>query len=183
MNNDNADRDETGIVLLKRLAEATEVILMQQHKRTLKKLNLSKNLKVEPNYWIMMPDVAEEIINSYWDSFKKLDGKNEIVQPISDLPFSSGRIKYAHFAYAESLILNFVSTKEILDQLIESYGDINRRFVKDPTSTNTVWKQYRDNLDNGVISEDPFLRLTEIALEDNIEFNNFIAESIKFLKK
>ena len=60
MNNDNADRDETGIVLLKRLAEATEVILMQQHKRTLKKLNLSKNLKVEPNYWIMMPDVAEE---------------------------------------------------------------------------------------------------------------------------
>ena len=67
--------------------------------------------------------------------------------------------------------------------MIDSYMDIHRRFVGESESLNTEWQQYQTDLNNGIFSENPILPLVENSLDYEIEFNNFIAEFNKFVKK
>lgn len=63
----------------------------------------------------MTPIEAEKIINEYWKSIKDLKSAKAIVQPISDLPYSTGMIKYAHFVYGEELIKKNLLTKKKME--------------------------------------------------------------------
>lgn len=125
----------------------------------------------------MTPLEAEEIINKFWKSIKSLGGATEIVQPISDLPCSQGKIKYAHFIYGEELIKKNLLTDKVGSQLIESYAKISQVFVEDPETINAEHRQYIDSLKRGVhLNKNPRLHLAGIGLKDNIEYNNFLAD-------
>lgn len=148
----NGDKTQTQrslrekVAFLNKAAEAAEIGLTKKSNKNQKHLALWPQQYDDAKTNTMTPLEAEEIINFFWDSYKDLSKTNKIVQSIKDLPFSPGRIKYAHFVYVENLILNMLFSKEIGDLLIESYADINRRFVEDFESLNAKWKQYRDNL-------------------------------------
>lgn len=124
----------------------------------------------------MTPSEAKTIINDYVRLIKKIDDLNGIVISIDELPYSVGKIKYAHFVYAEELIKQNQLTKIIGDQLIETYGYINKFFVENPEDINLEYRKYLSDLDKKIISNNPHVILAEIALANNIEFNNFLAE-------
>lgn len=96
----------------------------------------------------MTPIEAEKIINDYWKSIKDIG--EFIKQPISDLPCSPGKIRYAHFIYGEELVKRDLLTWEIADKLAMSYSDIHDRFVEDPTPMNKKHKKYIEKLKEGV---------------------------------
>lgn len=189
-NMNNKDKTQTkrgrqqNIEFLNQIAGIMTKDLTKKTDKTLKRLTILQSKNADSISLANMTSLeAEEVINMYWNSFKDISTTDEIVQPISDLPFSTGRIKYAHFAYVEGLIMNLLFNRKIGDLIIDSYVDIRRRFADDPISLNTKWRQYRNNLNKGIVSENPISPLAEAALEDEIEFNNFIAEFNKFIKK
>jgi len=94
----------------------------------------------------MTPEQAEKIIDSYVAAILKIKEKN-MVQPLSDLPCSPGKIRYAHFVYAESLIREGRLTEEIGGALEHSYGILNSSFVEDADKINEAFKQYENNDD------------------------------------
>ncbi len=121
----------------------------------------------------MTPIEAEKIINEYWRSMKDLRSAKAIVQPISDLPCSTGMIKYAHFVYGEELIKKNLLTKKIGDQLTQSYSKIHSRFVEDSDHINTKYKEYITGLEKGKIVND--FKLGDL-IDIDVEYNNFLAD-------
>ena len=132
---------------------------------------------------ITTPDLAEEIINEYWKSFRDIARSDEIVQSVNDLPYSRARIKYAHLFYVETLIANSLFNKKIGDQLLDSYADINRRFVEEAETINKDWREYRDIVSKKGLADNPMGNIFKRALNDEIEFNNFLAEFSKLMQK
>ena len=124
----------------------------------------------------MTPLQAEEIINSYWKSMKDLR-PDAIVQPISDLPCSPGKIKYSHFVYGEELIKKNLLTKKIGDQLTKSYAQIDSNFVEEPEPIKIKYRETLKELDKGVITKDfRVSNITNLTVEREIEYNNFLAD-------
>lgn len=122
----------------------------------------------------MKPVKAEEIINNYWKSIKDLRPE-AIVQSISDLPYSPGMIRYAHFVYAEWLIKENILTRKIGDRLIESYSQISKLFVEEPETINNKYREHLKMLEKGLISDFRFSEAL-FSVELSVEFNNFLAE-------
>ncbi|MBU2036615.1 hypothetical protein KJ866_00165 [Patescibacteria group bacterium] len=126
----------------------------------------------------MTPIEAEEIINKYWKSYKDI-GPYSIVQPISDLPCSPGKIRYAHLVYGEELIKRGLIPWGISRKLSSSYQEIHSRFVDDPESINDQHKKYVENLEKGVLDESYQILILERSKEYltwEIEYNNFLAD-------
>lgn len=125
----------------------------------------------------MTPTEAEKIINDYWKSFKNLP--ISIMQPISDLPYSPGKIRYAHFIYGEELLKQDFLTRDISNKLSSSYADIHDKFVEDPKPINEQFKKYIKNLKNGIIDKNYQslnIKRLEEKLSWEIEYNNFLAD-------
>jgi hypothetical protein len=76
----------------------------------------------------MTPQQAEKIINQYGTALSK--GAEPIARPISLLPFSKAKVKYAFFVYIEELIKLKKIDKKMHDALIQSYIAIDS-FIED----------------------------------------------------
>lgn len=126
----------------------------------------------------MTPLEAEEIINKYSKCIKSLDGTTEIVQPISDLPCSQGKLKFAYFIYGEELIKKKLLPEKVGSYLIESYSWICQQFAEDPETINAEHRQYIERIKQGseIAQNNPRLTLAKNAVKDSIEYNNFLAD-------
>lgn len=131
----------------------------------------------------MTPIEAEEIINKFWKSFKKLDGTKEIVQSISDLPCNQGTIKYALFVYGAELMRRNILPEEIGSKLSQAYADVDRLFDEEPDAINTEQRKYIDGLKRHVRLKDPRLLREEKATKDYIEYNNFLVDCQEYYRK
>lgn len=122
---------------------------------------------------------SKKIIQDYHNSIKDLRPE-AIVQSIDVLPYSSGRIKYAHFVYGEYLINNDKITNELLLEIFESYGLIDGLFKDDQETVNNEYKTFLSELKKGKIINfnmpNPFGELADV-----MEFINFLNEC-SFLK-
>jgi hypothetical protein len=129
----------------------------------------------------MKPLEASEIIENFHKSIKDLR-PNAIVQPTSDLPTVSGRIKYAHFVWGEELIRVDMMTKEIAYWLMESYGIIDSFFVEDPDPINAKYIEFLALLKKGLITDfrllNPFGEIIPV-----VEFYDFIGEALVRARK
>jgi len=129
----------------------------------------------------MTPLQAEEILNKYWNSIKDLR-PNAIVQPTSDLPYISAKIKQAHFVLGEELIKNGIMTKEFAETLMESYGIIDSLFIEDPEPINKKYREYIAGLKKGIITDfrmpNPFGECIPV-----LEYANFVGELLFSLGK
>lgn len=134
----------------------------------------------------MTPDESKEIIEKFHKSIKDLR-PNAIVQSTKELPYTSARIKLAHFVYGEHLIkggfyVKGKSPEEILklfeknyQELMESYGLIDSFFSEDPEPINIEYRKYLEGLKNGIITNfrmpNPFGECEPVN-----EYHNFIGE-------
>lgn len=133
----------------------------------------------------MTPDEAKKIIEKFHQSIKDMR-PDAIVQDSKNLPYTSARIKYAHFIYGEDLVENIIQGKkepeEILksfekkhQELMESYGIIDSLFSEDPEPINKKYREYIKGLENGIITEfrmpNPFGETEPVN-----EFHNFFGE-------
>jgi len=122
----------------------------------------------------MTPIEAEKIIEKFHKSINDLR-PNAIVQSSKELPWTSSRIKYAHFVYGEELIKNVKITEEILQKMLESYGIIDSFFSEDPEPINVKYEEYVVGLKNGIITDfrlpNPFGECEPVN-----EFHNFLGE-------
>lgn len=120
----------------------------------------------------MTAQEAQEIINAYIKT-----GKSGVTsQPVTDLPHSPGKIKYAHFVLAEELIRRGLFTEEANRKLKVSYSELDKFYSEDSERINNEHQAYLQNLKEGIIVKDPTLWLVERALDDEIEFSNFVAD-------
>lgn len=122
----------------------------------------------------MTPIEAEKIIDNFHKSIKDLR-PDAIVQSSKVLPYTSARIKYAHFVYGEALIKNVKITEEKLQEVGESYGIIDSFFSEDPEPINIKYREYLKWLRNGIITD--FLMPNPFGeIEPVNEFHNFLGE-------
>lgn len=125
---------------------------------------------------------ADVLIDDFVGRYKIVDSKKVefTVFPINRLPCSSGRLKYAHFIYAEYIIKGDGLTKKMGDLLIKSYAYIARFIDKDNKKIEEINKEnliHLKNLNKGKIYSSPILNEINLRiLEYSIEFNNFLAE-------
>lgn len=122
--------------------------------------------------YIMTPDKAQEIINDYVKTHKD----DSIAQPWSDLPCSPGSIKFAHFVLAEYLINNDSYTDELHRNLCNTFSEVNKFYFEDPEEIIKLHEEYNNDLKRGVIRNDPLKWVAERALENSIEFHNFVVD-------
>jgi hypothetical protein len=132
---------------------------------------------------------AKEIIEKFHQSIRDLR-PDAIVQSTKELPYTSARIKYAHFVYGEHFIKDGfyaeAKTKETKEEmlksfekkyqeLMESYGLIDSLFNEEPESINKEYKKYLEGLKNGIITDfrlpNPFGECEPVN-----EYRNFIGE-------
>jgi hypothetical protein len=122
----------------------------------------------------MTPIDAKNIIDKYHQSIKDLR-PNAIVQSSDARPYTSARIKYAHFVYGEDLIKSRNFTEEAIKELRESFGIIDSLFREDSEQINAKYREYIEGLRNGLITEfrmpNPFGEIEPV-----IEFHIFLDE-------
>jgi len=139
----------------------------------------------------MTPIEAKKIIDDFHQSIKD-SRPNAIVQSKDELPYSSAKIKSAHFVYAEYFVKQGFydyakESKEEVDvmidsvlkkfqELIESYGLIDSLFVEDPDPINLKYREYLTELKKGKNTDflipNPFGETVPVN-----EFRNFIEEA------
>ncbi|MDE2227218.1 MAG: hypothetical protein KGJ89_04660, partial [Patescibacteria group bacterium] len=100
----------------------------------------------------MTPIEAEKIIETFHQSIMDLR-PNAIVQSAKELPYTSARIKFAHFIYGEHLIKNGFyiegktpeETSQLFEkkyqELMESYGLIDSLFSEEPEPINIEYRK------------------------------------------
>lgn len=122
----------------------------------------------------MTLDEARKILDDFHNSIKDLR-PTAIVQSTKELPYTSARIKFAHFVYGEALIQQTKITEGVLQQVRESYGIIDSFFSEDSELINTEYIEYLEGLKNGIITD--FLMPNPFGeCEPVIEFHNFLGE-------
>lgn len=122
----------------------------------------------------MTPAEAKKIIEVFHESIKDLRPK-AVVQSFKELPYTSARIKYAHFVYGEDLVKKAKITEKILQEILESYGIINSFFSEYPDPINTRYREYMEGLRNGIITD--FLMPNPFGETEPVnEFHNFLGE-------
>ncbi len=134
----------------------------------------------------MTIDEAKIIIEKFQQSIKDLR-PNAIVQDSKNLPYTSARIKYAHFICGDDLVENIIqegkTPEEVLKffedkhrELMESYGLIESLFSEDSENINKRYIEYMKGLENGIVTDfripNPFGETEPVN-----EFHNFIGES------
>ena len=134
----------------------------------------------------MTSEESKIIIEKFHQSIRDLR-PDAIVQSTKNLPYTSARIKFAHFVYGEYLVKDGLYTKgksqeEILksfeksyQELMESYGLIDSLFNEEPEPINAAYKKYLEGLRNGTITDfrlpNPFGECEPVN-----EYHNFIGE-------
>ncbi len=122
----------------------------------------------------MTLDEARKIIDDFHNSIKDLR-PIAIVQSSKELPYTSARIKYAHFIYGEELVKQTKITEGVLQNIQESYGIIDSFFSEDWELINIKYREYLDGLRNGIITDfrmpNPFGECESV-----LEFHNFLGE-------
>ncbi len=133
----------------------------------------------------MTIDEAKIIIEKFHQSIKD-SRPNAVVQDSKNLPYSSGRIKYAHFICGEALVENIIQEGKTLEEisklfesrhkeLMESYGLIDSLFSEDAENINKQYVEYMEGLKNGIITDfhipNPFGETGPVN-----EFHNFLGE-------
>lgn len=125
---------------------------------------------------------ADVLIDNFVDQFKIQDSIETYlnVHQISELPCTSGRLRFAHFILAEHLIKNNKLTKNMGDLLTKSYAYIARFIDEDKNKIGEINKQneaYWKNLKDGEFQPRHVLdEINSRILENTIEFNNFLAD-------
>lgn len=117
---------------------------------------------------------AEKIIVDFHKSITDLRPIS-IVQSTNELPYTTARIKYAHFIYGERLLENFEMDEKKFQEILESYGIIESFFVEEPDVVNAKYRKYLENLRSGIITE---FRLPNPFGEPDpvLELYNFLGE-------
>ena len=119
---------------------------------------------------------AAKTVQDYWSSISDLR-PHSIFLSNRILPCTAGRLKYAHFVFAEALVVNREMSTEMTKVMMESYGLIESLFREDPEPDNIEYRKYIVGLENGTITNfrhpNPFGEFNAVA-----EFYNFIGESI-----
>lgn len=124
----------------------------------------------------MNGEQAEKIINQYGAVIASCP-KGNIVQSVFDLPFSPGKIRYAHFVYVQALIEQELFTDEIGENLKSTYAMLDSRFVENPDEINKAFKKYAsDKTAQKVINENGGLESFMPSYKKMNEFHNFIAD-------
>lgn len=134
----------------------------------------------------MTIDEAKNIIEKFHQSIKDLR-PNAIVQDSKNLPYTSARIKYAHFVYGEHFVNNgfynktetkeemLKSVEKVCQELMESYGLIDSLFSEDAEEINVQYKEFIKGLNNGIITgfrmPNPYGETESVY-----EFRNFFSE-------
>lgn len=117
---------------------------------------------------------AANILDNFTKSIKDLR-PNEIVQSESVLKDTKGRIKYAHFVYAEGLLEKGVLEKDHALMLMESYGIIDSFFVENFELINKKYREHISGLKDSFITDyilpNPWGENLPV-----LEFENFIEE-------
>ncbi len=123
----------------------------------------------------MNPLKAQEIVNKYIKS-RKLLKPDCIVQLVSDLPCSPGKIRYAFLILGENAVKQGVLEWGVADRLATMYSQISTFYVEDPDPTNKKYKKYMKELKKGNITKN--FKLTDIIAPVNmsIEYHNFLAD-------
>ena len=122
----------------------------------------------------MTPNEAKNVIEKFHKSIKDLR-PNAIVQSKEDILYTSARIKYAHFVYGEEIVKRVKITKEIYQEVLESYGIIESLFREDPEPINARYREYLEGLRNGLVTDfripNPFGEIVPVN-----EYRNFLGE-------
>lgn len=124
----------------------------------------------------MTGEVAENILNQYGGVIASCP-KGDIVQSVFDLPYSPGRIRYAHFVYIEALIEQELFTEDIGENLKNTYAMLDSRFVENADEINHAFKSYaKDKKSRQIIEENGGLASFMPSLQKINELHNFIAD-------
>lgn len=124
----------------------------------------------------MSGEEAEKVINQYGAVIASCP-KSDIVQSVFDLPYSPGRIRYAHFVYVQELIEQELFTKEIGENLKSTYAMIDSRFVENADEINKAFRKYStDKNAQKVIDDNGGLASFMPSYKKMNEFHNFIAD-------
>jgi hypothetical protein len=127
----------------------------------------------------MTPFEAEQIVNKYGAALSK--GKDdEIARPISLLPCSKSRIRYAYYVYISELIMHKFINSDKKSKLIVTYSTLEH-FIPDEEAEKIniiqkkiLMKQDRSNEESEIYSE--YLNNIFCSTDEMSDFELFIKE-------
>jgi len=125
---------------------------------------------------------ADELIDNFVDKYniQNVNGVDFTVYPITELPCSSGKLKYAHFLFAEYMIGEGEFTKSLGDMLVKSYAYLARFLDEDDGKVSEINKEnltFLKKLNEGGLYSSLILNeVNSLILQNTIEFNNFLAD-------
>lgn len=125
----------------------------------------------------MSPEEAEKIINKYGGVIADIK-EGDIVQDVSKLPFSPGKIRYAIFVYTERLIKYDMFTDEIKNNLEQVYAMLDFRFLEeDIDKINSAWRHYKTSEKaRDYLNQKGGLPAFVANLSKMTEYHNFVAD-------
>ena len=116
----------------------------------------------------MTPQTAEKLVNAYGGALAV--GYTGTARPISLLPASKARVRYAFYVYIAELVKRNVLTEDIGNNLVGSYCHIDS-FIdnKKAEKFNKIAKQMEDEVEAKAISK--------IDTEEKREYMDFIRDA------
>lgn len=127
----------------------------------------------------MTAEEAEKIVQDYGGAVASLREKN-IVLPLSALPYSKTRIRYAFYAYIERLVQDSLLTQEYADALVHTYALLNTRFRDNAEKINSAFSHYtRSEKARNYIERYGGPTLGMPSIEDMNELTEFLEECSK----
>lgn len=125
----------------------------------------------------MTGEQAEKIINKYGAFIANIK-KGEIVQDITKLPYSPGKIRYAIFVYTEVLIKDDMFNDEIKNNLGQVYAMLGARIREDDVDRiNSAWRHYKTSEKaQEFIKQKGGLTAFMPNLSMMTEYHNFVAD-------
>lgn len=92
----------------------------------------------------MKPEEAEKIVQNYGGAVASLK-KGDAVLPLSALPNSKARIKYAFYVYIEELTRLDAMEEDHTFALLQTYALLNTRFQKEADKINDLHRQWKSS--------------------------------------
>jgi hypothetical protein len=128
---------------------------------------------------------SEQIVKLYGKAITELR-EGDVVQPITDLPCSPAKIKFAFFVLTKHLIDKGALSAQLAEDFVRAYAIINSRFQEQADEINREHKQIFYNSKSDIINKMKEFE-EKYSLENGcqpglasvkalLEFHNFIAD-------